>query len=139
MGKVYHTGLQSGRNRKNLYQKLQKDETLYLVTDGGETNGKGYFGWVIGNKEETIVKHKEHSAGNSALIESLRTEIRGPLSLLYFVTHFCKYHKITNITNLCTHLCDNMTAVRRTDYNQERTIPNHTTTLNTDYGIHTQI
>eukprot|EP00957_Ditylum_brightwellii_P146701 11167084-Ditylum_brightwellii.AAC.1 len=37
---------------------LQSDEAIYFVTDGGETNGIGYYGWVIANVLEILVESK---------------------------------------------------------------------------------
>ena len=50
---------------------IENNETLYLDTDRGESNGLWYFEWVIATKEETLVQNRGHAAGKPALIEPL--------------------------------------------------------------------
>ena len=61
---------------------LNSSETIYLVSDGGEDKSLGYFRWVIGTYTTIIVQHNGHTTGNHKLIELLRTESVGVLSLV---------------------------------------------------------
>ena len=61
---------------------LQDEQQIYLVSDGGEENGLGYYGWVIVTENQILVKHKGHAADNPRLIESLRTKSVGALTII---------------------------------------------------------
>lgn len=118
---------------------MESYETLYLVSNGGELNGLGYFGWAISINKEIFVQYKGNSAGNLLLIVSLKTKNIGVISILCFIYCICVYHKTKITTNLCTHFCDNNTAVRSIKYSQSQNILNPTSALSTDYDIHAQI
>eukprot|EP00957_Ditylum_brightwellii_P175299 13345091-Ditylum_brightwellii.AAC.1 len=59
---------------EDLISILKEDIKVFLVSDGGEMDGLGYFGWVIGTHIEELVRHKGHAAGNPKYIELLRSE-----------------------------------------------------------------
>eukprot|EP00957_Ditylum_brightwellii_P204667 15340346-Ditylum_brightwellii.AAC.1 len=65
-----------------LKELSQDNIQLFLVSDGGEIDGLGYFGWVIGTHMDVQVKHKGHIPGDPDLIESLQIKNVGALSLL---------------------------------------------------------
>eukprot|EP00957_Ditylum_brightwellii_P189605 14432633-Ditylum_brightwellii.AAC.2 len=120
--------------------KVLIDEiTLFLVSDGGAESSFSYFGWVFGTYMDFIIQHKGHAQGNQTLIESLRTESIGALSLLCFLVHFCKYHCIAMNINLWTHFCDNKTAVKRIQLSQKQTILTLSLTQCADYDAQAQI
>eukprot|EP00978_Attheya_sp_CCMP212_P034135 scaffold141687_cov34-Attheya_sp.AAC.2 len=95
--------------------KLGKD--IYLVTDGGDTDGNGYFGWVIANYTHTLYTGMGLSPGNQELKnESLQLESTAYLSILRFLVHYKNYHKITLEASNKLHFCDNRSLVRRSKY-----------------------
>eukprot|EP00978_Attheya_sp_CCMP212_P010025 scaffold24022_cov37-Attheya_sp.AAC.1 len=93
------------------YVKLGKD--IYLVTDGGDTDGNGYFGRVIANDTHTLYTGMGLSPGNQELNESLMLESTAYLSILSFLVHYKNYHQITleASTKLC--FCNNSSLVGR--------------------------
>ena len=58
-------------DKEDIIQILDTAGRLYFVSDGGKTDGLGYFGWVIATEMEILVKHKGHASRNPTLIESL--------------------------------------------------------------------
>ena len=54
-----------------LADALQLGLDIWLVTDGGDTDGNGYYGWVIATDTHILVKGKGLSPGNQELNESL--------------------------------------------------------------------
>ena len=118
---------------------LQDDQKLYLVSDGGEENGLGYFGWVIASETEILVKHKGHAAGNPSLIESLRTESVGALSIISYILRLCEFYEIQLPRHKTVHYCDNKTAVNRIRASQRWNILYPNMTLKADYDVQAQI
>eukprot|EP00957_Ditylum_brightwellii_P095408 7267409-Ditylum_brightwellii.AAC.1 len=124
---------------EDLISILKEEIKVFLVSDRGEVDGIGYFGWVIGTHTEELVHHKGHVAGNPNLIESLWSERIGALSLLYFMLRFCINHNIKMHTELWSHYCNNNTTDQRIQWYQARTILNPTYTLAADYDVHAQL
>eukprot|EP00957_Ditylum_brightwellii_P210124 15364594-Ditylum_brightwellii.AAC.1 len=124
---------------EDICEVLTDEITLFLVSDGGAENGFGYFEWVIGTYMEVLVQHKGHAKGNPNLIESLRTESIGALSLLCFLVHFCKYHCIAMNVNLWTHFFDNKTTMKCIQWSQKQTILTPPSALSADYDVQAQI
>eukprot|EP00957_Ditylum_brightwellii_P164570 12529685-Ditylum_brightwellii.AAC.1 len=62
--------------------------------DGGETDGMGYFGWVIATECSIIVETKEHTSGAQHLMESLCTDSTSILLLLCFLLYSSRFHKL---------------------------------------------
>lgn len=112
---------------------------VYLVSDGGEDNGLGYYGWVIATKDDIIVEHKGHAYGNKRLIKFLRTESIGVLSIAYFIHQFCKFYEIRIGNKVCIYYCDNKTVVERINFYNKGTILNTSQTLSPDYDLQAQI
>eukprot|EP00978_Attheya_sp_CCMP212_P014029 scaffold35568_cov62-Attheya_sp.AAC.1 len=54
-----------------LKQHLKQATNLYLVSDGGATEGHGYFGWVIATGNTVLWNGKGRVQGNANLMESL--------------------------------------------------------------------
>eukprot|EP00957_Ditylum_brightwellii_P030741 2329496-Ditylum_brightwellii.AAC.1 len=59
---------------EDLISILKEDIKVFLLSDRGEVDGLGYFGWVIGTHTEELVQNKGHATGNPKLIKSLRSE-----------------------------------------------------------------
>eukprot|EP00957_Ditylum_brightwellii_P166128 12648046-Ditylum_brightwellii.AAC.1 len=55
---------------------------LWLVTGGGLKGSLRYFGWVIASNTHVLWKGYGQEQGNPDLMESLRAESYGALSLL---------------------------------------------------------
>eukprot|EP00978_Attheya_sp_CCMP212_P022685 scaffold68115_cov70-Attheya_sp.AAC.3 len=123
-----------------LKQHLEQATNLYLVSDGGATEGHGYFGWVIATESIILWNGKGRVQINPNLMESLRTESVGLLSLTRFVHHYSNYYNM-NLNQATTyHYCDNSTVVRRMQwYAAARDIetPNHS--LSPDNDLQVQI
>ena len=81
MGKNLIKGVTLKTTTEEISEIIQGNEMLYLVLDGGQDNGPGYYGWVIATKEQIVIEHKGHAPGNKRLIKSLRTESVGVLSM----------------------------------------------------------
>eukprot|EP00957_Ditylum_brightwellii_P138920 10589173-Ditylum_brightwellii.AAC.1 len=47
----------------NTTSKATNSETIYLVTDGGETTGIGYYSWVAATVCNILIKAKGHAPG----------------------------------------------------------------------------
>eukprot|EP00957_Ditylum_brightwellii_P191883 14607550-Ditylum_brightwellii.AAC.1 len=61
---------------------LQGIEHMYFVTEGSETEGTGYFGWVAAATCDNLVENNGHSSSAQYLMELLRTESTSILLLL---------------------------------------------------------
>eukprot|EP00957_Ditylum_brightwellii_P082282 6256238-Ditylum_brightwellii.AAC.1 len=94
----------------------QSTEQLYFVTDGGETNGVGYYGWVIATMCGILVEGKGHATGLPPLMESLCTESMSILSLLCFLLHYSRFHGLTITPDAWFQFCNNSTAVKRMNW-----------------------
>eukprot|EP00978_Attheya_sp_CCMP212_P026191 scaffold85696_cov35-Attheya_sp.AAC.2 len=49
----------------DLKTNLQMGKDLFLVSDGGDTDGSGYFGWVIANDTTILCQGNGLSLGNT--------------------------------------------------------------------------
>eukprot|EP00978_Attheya_sp_CCMP212_P006434 scaffold14672_cov61-Attheya_sp.AAC.7 len=96
-----------------LAENLKLGKDIYLVTDGGDTDGNGYFGWVIANDTHILYTGMGLSPGNQELNESLRSESTAYLSILRFLVHYKNYNKITLEASTKLHFWDNISLVGR--------------------------
>jgi hypothetical protein len=96
----------------DIHNILQSKETIYFVMDGRETDGIGYFGWVISMALEIVVESKGHAPGLKSLMESLRTESISTLLLLCFLYHFSTFYQLTITPNAWIQYCDNKTIIK---------------------------
>eukprot|EP00978_Attheya_sp_CCMP212_P015598 scaffold40191_cov60-Attheya_sp.AAC.5 len=71
-----------------LRHNLLLGHNLFIVSDGGDTDGNGYFGWVIANEHSTLYQGSGLSPGNQHLNESLRSESTAYLSALRYLLHY---------------------------------------------------
>ena len=94
-------------NHIPLHELICTNRFLYFVTDGGATEGHGYFGWVIATHTKILWQGKGKVHGNPHLMESLRTESVSMLAMLLFLLHNCEFHNIATINNNLCHYCDN--------------------------------
>ena len=118
---------------------LQDEQKIYLVSDGGEENGLGYFGWVIASETEILVKHKGHAAGNPSLVESLRTKSVGVLSIISYILRLYEFYEIRLPKHKMVQYCDNITAANRRRSSQRWNVLYPNTTLKADYDVQSQI
>jgi hypothetical protein len=126
-------------NELLLHELLQIQRSLNFVTDGGATEGHGYFGWVIATNSKILWRGKGKVLGNPHLMESLRTESVGMLSMTLFLLHYCKFHDIEVTNNNLCHYCDNSTVVGRMQWFQERDINTPNSHLSPDNDVQSQI
>jgi hypothetical protein len=66
----------------SLSEALRLKITLYIVSDGGNKDDYGSFGWVIGTKEEILVRGRGVARGYP--MQSFRAEGYGRLSVFRF-------------------------------------------------------
>jgi hypothetical protein len=123
----------------DLHELLTTSKTMYLVTDGGAVEGHGYFGWVIATNSKILWRGKGRVPGNRHLMESLRTESVGMLSLTIFLLHYCKFHNIDLENENLFHYCDNSTVVKRMNWFQERVNTSANSHLAPDNDVQVQI
>eukprot|EP00957_Ditylum_brightwellii_P144594 11014225-Ditylum_brightwellii.AAC.1 len=97
-------------DRKNL---LEENTPIYLVTDGGVKDNIGYYGWVMATVIKTVCESKGYAPGPLKQMEFLRAESIGLLSILCFIVHYVKYHKIKVNDNQWIYYCDRMSEGRR--------------------------
>jgi hypothetical protein len=109
------------------------------VTDGGATEGHGYFRWVIATNNKILWRGKGKVLGNPHLMESLRTKSVGMLLMTLFLLHYSKYHNIKVTDNNLCHYCDNSTVVGRMQWFQERDINTPNSHLSPDNDVQSQI
>eukprot|EP00978_Attheya_sp_CCMP212_P043462 scaffold284375_cov71-Attheya_sp.AAC.7 len=72
-------------NEPDLKMNLQLGKDLFFVSDGGDTDGCGYFGWVIANDITILCQDNRISPGNTELNKSLRSESTAYLSMLRYL------------------------------------------------------
>ena len=123
----------------DLHELLTTSKTMYLVTDGGAVEGHGYFGWVIATNSKILWRGKGRVPGNRHLMESLRTESVGMLSLTIFLLHYCTFHNIDLENENLFHYCDNSTVVKRMNWFQERANTSANSHLAPDNDVQVQI
>eukprot|EP00957_Ditylum_brightwellii_P008878 672542-Ditylum_brightwellii.AAC.2 len=68
-----------------LNSHLTLGSQLWLVTNRGVKGSLGYFGWVIAFTTHVLWQGYSQSQGNPDLMESLRAESYGALSILHFL------------------------------------------------------
>jgi hypothetical protein len=123
----------------SLADNLKLGKELFLVSDGGDTDGSGYYGWVIANDTHILYKGSGLSPGNQELNESLRSESTGYLAILRFLLHYKAYHQLTLETSPMIHLCDNKSLVSRSPDAYRSAPPNSHDFLKPDYDVQMQI
>jgi hypothetical protein len=123
----------------SLKQHLEHATNLYLVSDGGAVDGHGYFGWVIATGTTVLWKGRGGTPGNPNLMESLRTESFGLLSLTRFVHQYCSYYNVNTNKAAVYHYCDNSTVVSRMRWYAERDIESPNISLSPDNDVQVQI
>eukprot|EP00978_Attheya_sp_CCMP212_P007874 scaffold18320_cov37-Attheya_sp.AAC.2 len=117
--------------------KLGKE--LFLVSDGGDIDGSGYYGWVIANDTHILYKGSGLSPRNQELNESLRSESTGYLAILRFLIHYRAYHQLTLEMSPMMHLCDNKSLVFRSPDAYRSAPPSSHDFLKPDYDVQMQI
>eukprot|EP00957_Ditylum_brightwellii_P089068 6782568-Ditylum_brightwellii.AAC.1 len=100
-------------SRLTLKDHMQLDSTLWVASDGGVTDGLGYFGWSIATDSFILWEGFGHSQGNPLYMESLRAESSGVLSVLRFLLQYTKYYNISFTGQTPLHYCDNSTLCGR--------------------------
>eukprot|EP00972_Heterocapsa_arctica_P017610 2603274-Heterocapsa_arctica.AAC.1 len=112
---------------------------LFIVSDGGDTDGNGYFGWVIANEHSTLCQGSGLSPGNQHLNESLRSESTAYLSALRYLLHYHRYHQVTLESSSKLHFCDNKSLVSRSPDTYRSALPSSFDFLKADYDVQMQI
>ena len=123
----------------DLKTNLQMGKDLFLVSDGGDTDGSGYFGWVIANDTTILCQGNGLSPGNTELNESLRSESTAYLSMLRYLLHYQRFHNITLESSSKIHYCDNKSLVFRSPDTYRSAPPNSHDFLKPDYDVQMQI
>eukprot|EP00957_Ditylum_brightwellii_P053228 4036114-Ditylum_brightwellii.AAC.1 len=126
-------------DEEDLCDALESSENLYFATDGGETNGIRYFGWVIANVCNHLLEANGHAPGEQSLMESLQTESTAILSILCFLLHFSSFHNLALTADAWLQICDNSTAVRRMKWINLFLVLKLSLTLAADFDIQLQI
>eukprot|EP00978_Attheya_sp_CCMP212_P018076 scaffold49035_cov37-Attheya_sp.AAC.1 len=78
----------------SLSEHVKLGSDLFIVTDGGDTDGSGCFGWVIASDTHTLYEGLGLSPGNQDQNESLRSESTGFLAVLRFLLQYQTYFKV---------------------------------------------
>jgi hypothetical protein len=112
---------------------------IWLITDGGDTDGNGYYGWVIATDTHILFKGKGLSPGNQELNESLRSESTAYLSVLRFLVHYRQYHQLTLELSNKFHYCDNKSLVGRSKDAYASAPPSSFSYLKPDYDVQMEI
>eukprot|EP00957_Ditylum_brightwellii_P086885 6612694-Ditylum_brightwellii.AAC.1 len=81
-------------DEEDLRHLLEENTPIYLVTDSGVKDDIGYYDWVMATVIIIVWEAKGHAPGPLKQMESLRAESIDLLSILCFITHYKKYHKI---------------------------------------------
>eukprot|EP00957_Ditylum_brightwellii_P083887 6375578-Ditylum_brightwellii.AAC.1 len=108
-------------NEEDLCSLLEENTPIYLVIDGRVKDNIGYYNWLITTVMEIVCKAKGHAPGPLKQMESLRAESIGLLSILCFLTHYIKYHKLYVSNDQWIHYCNNMSEIRRIKWMNIRT------------------
>ena len=122
-----------------LRHNLLLGHNLFVVSDGGDTDGNGYFGWVIANEHSTLCQGSGLSPGNQHLNESLRSESTAYLSALRFLLHYHRYYQVTLESSSKLHFCDNKSLVLRSPDTYRSALPSSFDFLKADYDVQMQI
>eukprot|EP00957_Ditylum_brightwellii_P025027 1893841-Ditylum_brightwellii.AAC.2 len=126
-------------DKEDLCDALESSENLYFATDGGETNGIGYYRWMIANVCDRLLEANDHAPGEQNLMESLQTESTATLSILCFLLHFRSFHHLALTVNAWLQLCDNSTAVKRMKWINLCSVLKMSLTLAADFDVQLKI
>lgn len=96
-----------------LWQALgDPEEKLIAVSDGGNIDTRGSYGWVIGNDNEVICQSKGIARGTP--MSSYRAEGYGKLSWLCFLCRYCEFFDI-DIKCSIDQYCVNDALIKKTN------------------------
>ena len=118
---------------------IEMGENIWLVSDGGLDDATGYFGWVIASDRQILWRNRGHVQGERHLLETLRTESVGLLSMLVFLKHYSIFHNVTLQLEKCVHYCDNMSVVQRIHWAEQRSIRSPSECIQPDADVQLQI
>ena len=103
---------------------------ITIVSDGGNIDDHGSFGWIITNNHTTIFEN--HGTARGTPMSSFRAEAYGKLSWIIFLKHYTTYYHITPTCQIISYL-DNLEVVKRTSQTMDYT--RLSTALFADYDI----
>ena len=116
--------------------RIQLEDKLWVVTDGGVYDGKGYFGWVMATSDQIIYEHAGTVPGNQEEMDSTRAESGGLLNALMFLTQIWR-ERTTKVDTNVDHFCDNLIVTSRVQKFLEyyNWYPNQTTDAHMDIQL----
>jgi hypothetical protein len=123
----------------SLSEHVKLGSDLFIVTDGGDTDGSGYFGWVIASDTHTLYEGSGLSPGNQEQNESLRSESTGFLAVLRFMLHYQTYYNVKFENCKKIHYCDNSSLVSRSPSIYRSAPTSSFEYLKADYDVQMQI
>jgi hypothetical protein len=107
---------------QKLIQSITTQEKIDIVSDGGEKNGYGSFGWVIAGEEE-YARGRGEAEGAQHLMQSFRAESYGMLAALRFLQRTCQWHDKWPSTNkTITTFSDNLSLIQRIQWHKKRIV-----------------
>eukprot|EP00978_Attheya_sp_CCMP212_P031133 scaffold116596_cov73-Attheya_sp.AAC.1 len=123
----------------SLSEHVKLGSDLFIVTDGGDTDGSRYFGWVIASDTHTLYEGSGLSPGNQEQNESLRSESTGFLAVLRFLLHYQTYCNVQFENCQKIHYCDNSILVSRSPSIYRSAPTSSFEYLKVDYDVQMQI
>jgi hypothetical protein len=104
----------------DLYNKLQSERTITLVSDGGFNRGKGSFGCIIECDGTELMTVAGKAPGKDDLNSSFRCEAYGMLAGLCLLKHIQLYLEIKPHTDRSLEIfCDNLGLIQRLNHDRE--------------------
>jgi hypothetical protein len=104
-----------------MQEALNSRHKLTVVSDGGFSDGKGSFGWILRCNDHNIASGYGNAPGTEALHSSFRSEAYGMLAGASFLRHVLNScHDQWKSKRAATLYCDNRSLVER--------LQRHTTT-----------
>ena len=132
---IQHT-TETFANQRLIHVFHQRDQTLYIVSDGGcdDARGIGSFGWVIADEHEILWEGWGKAYGSP--MSSYRAEGYGRLAAIRFLIHYMKYLDIKSSDDLhIESATDNSSLLDKEAQWRLYTIPNPYRQLQPDTDI----
>ena len=111
--KYYHTITNDGPSAHSIPNAtlLQLSAELYLVSDSGQHDHFGYYGWTIANDTAIIKNHKGFAPGHHEDMDSYRAALAAIVNALIWLKTQIPFHQL-NTTRPLQIVCTNVKTVK---------------------------
>ena len=110
------------QHHRRLAQALLTKEKIYIVSNGGQLNSYGSFGWIIEGNQE-YARGNGEAEGAREIMQLFRAEAYGMLAAIRFLKQTCVWNDTWPTTNkTITVYSDNMSLIQRISWHHKRIV-----------------